>query len=157
MLPSTDTASWSATGDSPSGEHIDLAELAERRDQLAAGGHTVVITAVDDKAAGLISIADAPAIPRPPPSPTLHDAGVQVVNAHRRQRRHRRAYRRPAGIDTVIAEVLPGDKAAKVAECKPRADEWPWSATASTTPPRSPGRPRHRHRAGTDVAIETAT
>ena len=43
------------------------------------------------------------------------------------------------GIDTVIAEVLPGDKAAKVAELQAAAARrWRWSATASTTPRRSP-------------------
>ena len=43
------------------------------------------------------------------------------------------------GIDTVIAEVLPGDKAAKIAELQHDGPAgWPWSATASTTPPRSP-------------------
>lgn len=38
------------------------------------------------------------------------------------------------GIKDVHAEVLPADKAATVAELKKPAS-WPWSATASTTPP----------------------
>lgn len=40
--------------------HVDLGELAGRRDQLAAGGRTAVIVAFDGRAAGLIGIADAP-------------------------------------------------------------------------------------------------
>ncbi|MGN6177087.1 MAG: heavy metal translocating P-type ATPase, partial [Streptosporangiaceae bacterium] len=40
-------------------EDVDLGELAARRDELAAGGRTAVIIAVDGQAAGLIGIADA--------------------------------------------------------------------------------------------------
>ncbi len=40
-------------------EGIDLEALADRRDELAAGGRTVVIVAIDGRAAGLVAIADA--------------------------------------------------------------------------------------------------
>ena len=59
--------------------------------------------------------------------------------AHRRQRA-RRARRSPpqVGIDEVIAEVLPARQGRRrSAACRPRAASWRWSATASTTPPRS--------------------
>ena len=58
-------------------------------------------------------------------------------------RRQRGAPRGPSprevGIDRdVIAEVLPADKVDVVRGCRPRAGSSRWSATASTTPPRSP-------------------
>jgi P-type Cu2+ transporter len=39
-------------------EDVDLGELAARREELAAGGRTAVIIAVDGQAAGLIETAD---------------------------------------------------------------------------------------------------
>ena len=42
------------------------------------------------------------------------------------------------GIERVLAEVLPEEKAAEVGGCRRRARWSPWSATASTTRPRSP-------------------
>src|SRR6266540_277215 len=41
-------------------ERVDLGTLAATRDELAAGGRTAVIVAVDGHAAGLLAIADAP-------------------------------------------------------------------------------------------------
>jgi P-type Cu2+ transporter len=37
---------------------------------------------------------------------------------------------RELGIDTVFAQVLPEDKAARSRNCSARASAWPWSATA---------------------------
>ena len=48
-----------------------------------------------------------------------------------------RAVAAEVGIDEVIAEVLPADKAAVVRACRTRAASSRWSATASTTRPRS--------------------
>ena len=52
------------------------------------------------------------------------------------------------GIDTAIAEVLPGDKAAKIAELRPRAARPRWSVTGSTTPGAGAGRSQGGHRGG---------
>ncbi len=43
------------------------------------------------------------------------------------------------GPDTVIADVLPADKLAAIEGLQRPAGSWRWSATGSTTPPRSPG------------------
>ena len=50
-----------------------------------------------------------------------------------------RAVAAEVGIDEVIAEVLPADKAASSRRLQERRHAWsPWSATASTTRPRWP-------------------
>jgi len=97
-------------------EGVDLGELAARRDELAAGGRTAVIAAVDGKAAAVIGIADAPRDTSAAAVVALHDLGVEVVMLTGDNRATAARIAGQLGIDTVIAEVLPGDKAAKIAE-----------------------------------------
>jgi Cu2+-exporting ATPase len=97
-------------------EGVALGGLAARRDELAAGGRTAVVAAIDGRAGGLVALADAP---RPTAAATvaaLHDAGVEVVMLTGDNQATAERIAGGLGIDTVIAEVLPGDKAAKVAE-----------------------------------------
>ncbi|HEX8869037.1 MAG TPA: heavy metal translocating P-type ATPase [Lentzea sp.] len=97
-------------------EGIEPGTLASRRDELAATGRTAVLAAVDGVAAGVIGIADALRETSVAAVEALHDLGVEVVmlTGDNQATADRIASR--LGIDTVIAEVLPGDKAAKVAE-----------------------------------------
>ena len=95
-------------------EHIQPGVLAEHRDQLAAGGRTAVWVAVDGKAVAVIGLADAV---RPTSAPTirqLHELGVQTVMLTGDNQATADRIAGQLGIDTVIAEVLPGDKADKV-------------------------------------------
>jgi Cu2+-exporting ATPase len=97
-------------------EGIELGELGARHDALAADGQTVVLVAVDGKAAAVIAIADAVRPSSAAAVAALHDAGVQVVMLTGDNEATARRIGEQLGIDTVLAEVLPGDKAAKVAE-----------------------------------------
>jgi Cu+-exporting ATPase len=93
---------------------IDLGDLASQGDALQAEAKTVVFVAVDGAAAGAIAIAD-----------TLKRAAAEAVNTLRSQGLHvvlltgdneatARAIASQAGIDTVIAEVLPDGKSSEV-------------------------------------------
>ena len=64
------------------------------------------------------------------------------------------AVARQVGIDEVLAEVLPGDKA-KVAELQSRGRLWAWLGMASTTPALRAD-VGYAIGTGTDVAIESA-
>ncbi len=97
-------------------EDTGLGELVARWDELAAGGRTAVIVAVDGRAAGLIGIADAPRDTAAAAVAALHEAGAEVVMLTGDNEATARRIAGQLGIDTVIAEVLPGDKAAKIAE-----------------------------------------
>ena len=97
-------------------EGIELGALGERRAELADSGRTAVIVAVDDQAAGLLAIADAPRETSRAAVDALHAAGVEVVMLTGDNEATAKRIAAGLGIDTVIAEVLPGDKAAKVAE-----------------------------------------
>jgi Cu2+-exporting ATPase len=95
---------------------IELGAIAERRDELAAGGRTAVMVAVDGKGAGVIGIADAPRPTSAAAADALHAAGIEVVMLTGDNEATARRIAQRLGIDTVIAEVLPEDKADKVAE-----------------------------------------
>ena len=90
---------------------------------------------------GLIGIADAPRETSEEAIGALHEAGVEVVMLSGDNQATAERIAGQLGIDTVIAEVLPGDKAAKISELqKPMGGRSRWSATASTTRRHSPRR-----------------
>ena len=95
---------------------VDLGTLAERSAELATGGRTTVLVAIDGRAAGLIAIADAV---RPTSRDTvmaLRQRQIDVVMLTGDNEATARMIADELGIEHVIAEVLPGDKAAKIAE-----------------------------------------
>jgi P-type Cu2+ transporter len=97
-------------------EHVDMGALSGRRDELAAGGQTVVHVAVDGRAAAVIAIADAVRPTSAAAIAALHEADIQVVLLTGDNQATAQRIGEQLGIDTVLAEVLPGDKAAKVVE-----------------------------------------
>jgi P-type Cu2+ transporter len=119
-------------------EGIDLGDLGRRRDELAAAGRTAVLVAVDGRAAGVLALADAPRATAPAAVRELHAMNIQVVMLTGDNEATARRIADQLGIDTVIAEVLPSDKSAKIAELQAAGNASPWWATASTTPPLSP-------------------
>jgi Cu2+-exporting ATPase len=95
-------------------QHLELGGLGARRAELAEGGRTAVLVAVDGRVAGVIGIADAPRPTAAEAVAALHDAHVEVVMLTGDNEATARRIAGRLGIDTVIAEVLPGDKAAQV-------------------------------------------
>jgi Cu2+-exporting ATPase len=95
---------------------ISFDGLTARADELEGAGRTVVRVAVDGEAGGLIAIADAV---RPSAKETidrLHNLGVQVAMLTGDNRATAERIAGELGLDTVFAEVLPGQKADKVKE-----------------------------------------
>jgi Cu2+-exporting ATPase len=97
-------------------ERVSLDGLQRRAQELAGEGRTVVQVAVDDHVAGLIAIADAPRDTAADAVRALHDLDVRTVMLSGDSLPTAQRIAREVGIDDVIAEVLPADKAAKVAE-----------------------------------------
>jgi Cu+-exporting ATPase len=94
---------------------VDTSALVQRAQLLASEGKTPMYAAYEGKPVGLIAVADvvkqgsAPAIAR------LHEMGIRTVMITGDSRPTAEAIARQVGIDRVLAEVLPGDKAAEVA------------------------------------------
>ena len=97
-------------------EGIDIGPVAEQREELASTGRTAVLVAVDGTAAGVIALADAVRETAAAAVAALHESGIEVVMMTGDNEATAQRIASQLGIDTVIAEVLPGDKSAKVAE-----------------------------------------
>jgi Cu+-exporting ATPase len=88
-----------------------LAEGAERERQTGA---TVVYVAVDGRAVGFVVVADAIKATTPEAIAALRAAGVRVIMLTGDDARTARAVAHELGVDDVVADVLPQDKAAIV-------------------------------------------
>jgi len=95
---------------------IELGALAARQDELAAGGRTTVLVAVDGKPRGLIAIADTLRPTSRAAVDALRARGIEVVMLTGDNQATARRIAADLGVEQVIADVLPGDKAAKVTE-----------------------------------------
>jgi len=91
--------------------NIALGELPERADALRAEGQTVMFVAVDGKPAGLIGVADPIKESTVEAVQALHAAGLQLVMITGDSRATAEVVARKLGIDRVVAEVLPEQKA----------------------------------------------
>ena len=95
---------------------VDVETVSGRREQLASSGQTAVIVAIDGVAAGLIAIADAVRPTSRTAVRVLREQQIDVVMLTGDNEATARRIAHELGIEHVIAEVLPADKAAKVAE-----------------------------------------
>ena len=91
-------------------------ELQAQAARLADGARTAVLVAVDGRPGGVLGLADAV---RPTAAATvaaLHKAGIRVVMLTGDNTATASRIAAELGIDHVVAEVLPADKAAQVAD-----------------------------------------
>jgi Cu2+-exporting ATPase len=138
-------------------EGVDLGSLKSRREDLASTGRTVVCVAVDGEAVALIGIADAPRPTSSAAVAALRDAGVEVVMLTGDNEATARRIAGQLGVQTVIAEVLPGDKASRIAELQRGGKEVAMVGDGvNDAPALAQADLGIAIGAGTDVAIETA-
>jgi Cu2+-exporting ATPase len=139
-------------------QDVDVpASLMARRDELASSGRTAVLIAVDGHGVGVIALADAARETSPEAVRELHDLGVQVVMLSGDNQATATRIANQLGIDTVIAEVLPGDKAATIAELQGRRRKTAMVGDGvNDAPALAQADLGVAIGAGTDVAIETA-
>ncbi|MEV6069071.1 copper-translocating P-type ATPase [Nocardia sp. NPDC052001] len=138
-------------------EGIELGELAAARDRVAGAGQTAVLAAVDGKAAAVIGIADAVRETSARAVQDLHDMGVEVVMLTGDNQATAERIAAELGIDTVIAEVLPGDKSDRIAELQATGKKVAMVGDGvNDAPALARADLGIAIGAGTDVAIETA-
>jgi Cu2+-exporting ATPase len=138
-------------------EGVDLGVLASRREEMTSAGRTVVWVAVDGRAAALIGIADTPRSTSAAAVTALAEAGVEVVMLTGDNRATAQRIAGQLGIQTVIAEVLPGDKASKIGDLQRAGQKVAMVGDGvNDAPALAQADLGIAIGAGTDVAIETA-
>lgn len=138
-------------------DDVNLEPLGKRTEELAASGRTMVIVAIDGEAVGLIAIADAPRPTSRDAVAALQERQIDVVMLTGDNEATARKIAEELGIDHVIAEVLPGDKAAKVAELQMNGIRVAMVGDGvNDAPALAQADLGIAIGAGTDVAIETA-
>ncbi|MFW2372703.1 MAG: heavy metal translocating P-type ATPase [Gammaproteobacteria bacterium] len=93
---------------------IDVGELIHNADVARAEGQTVMLLAVDGKAAGLIGVADPVKQTSPEAIRLLHDEGIEIVMLTGDNQKTAEAVASQLNIDRVQAEVLPDQKASVI-------------------------------------------
>ena len=93
---------------------IQLGKLEEIAESLAGDGKTPVFVALDRRAAGVIAVADTLKPYAREAVTALRQLGLEVLMLTGDHRRSAQAVARQLGIDTVLAEVMPDEKAAQV-------------------------------------------
>jgi len=90
---------------------IDPGELSDKAEKMRAEGQTVMFTVVDEKIVGLLVVADPIKETTPGAIRQLHDEGVKIVMLTGDSRTTAEAVAKKLGLDEVVAEVLPDQKA----------------------------------------------
>jgi Cu2+-exporting ATPase len=138
-------------------EGVLLDTLEAQAEQLKGGGRTVIYVAVDRRLAGVIAIADAI---RPTSRATideLHRRGVKVAMITGDNRPTAERVAADLGIDIVLADVLPGDKAAEVKKLQSQGLRVGMVGDGvNDAPALTQAEVGFAIGAGTDVAIESA-
>jgi Cu+-exporting ATPase len=93
---------------------LALNGLEREVERLQTEAKTAVVAAVDGRVTGVIAIADSIKDGSGAAIAELHRLGLQVVMITGDNRKTAEAIAKAVGVDRVLAEVLPGDKAAEV-------------------------------------------
>ncbi|MEG1829189.1 MAG: heavy metal translocating P-type ATPase, partial [Cellulosilyticaceae bacterium] len=93
---------------------IDIEGLGQKSDQLAEEGKTPMYIAIEGKLGGIIAVADTVKPSSKEAVKTLHKMGIQVAMITGDNKKTAEAIAKQVGIDIVLAEVLPEDKANEV-------------------------------------------
>jgi len=93
---------------------ISLQLLEKQSDKLASEGKTPMYIAIENQLAGIIAVADIVKESSAKAIEKLHKMGIEVAMITGDNRRTAEAIAKQVGIDRVLAEVLPQDKANEI-------------------------------------------
>ncbi len=137
---------------------IDPGEFATRAENLRRDGQTVMFVAVDGQAAGIVGVADPIKDSTPEAIGALHDEGIRVVMLTGDSKTTAQAVARKLGIDEVMAEVLPDQKADAVKRFQAEGHVVAMAGDGiNDAPALAQAQVGIAMGAGTDVAMESAS
>ena len=138
-------------------QRIALGALEKEAERLQGAGRTVVHVAREGRLLGLIAIADAARPTSKAAIRLLQQRGVQVAMITGDNQGTAERVGRELGIDIVLADVLPGDKAAKIKELQTRGKRVAMVGDGiNDAPALTQSDVGFAIGAGTDVAMESA-
>ncbi|GGS09080.1 copper-translocating P-type ATPase [Deinococcus sedimenti] len=138
-------------------EGVALGSLPGDVDRLAADGKTAMYVAADGRALGVVAVADTIRASARQAVSALHALNVKTVMLTGDNRHTAEAVARQLGMDTVLADVLPGDKAAKITELQAQGRTVAMVGDGvNDAPALAQADVGVAIGAGTDVAVETA-
>ena len=138
-------------------ENIDVGPIAKQQSELAATGRTAVLIAVDGKVAGVIALADTVRETAKAAIAALHESGIEVVMLTGDNNATAQRIAAQLGIDSVLADVLPEEKTAKITELQASGKRVAMVGDGvNDAPALAQADLGIAIGAGTDVAIETA-
>jgi P-type Cu2+ transporter len=138
-------------------ERVSLDGLENRVRTLTAEAKTAMYVAVDGRAAGIAAVADTIRESARQAVRLLHESGVQTVMLTGDNQHTADAVARQLGMDTVIAEVLPEDKAVEVKKLQATGKKIAMVGDGvNDAPALAQADVGIAIGAGTDVAVETA-
>ena len=138
-------------------EHVDMNNMVAKADEMQGAGRTVVHVAQGGKLLGLIAIADAVRPTSKDAIQALQQRGVKVAMLTGDNRATAERIGRELGIDIVLADVLPGQKAEKVKELQAQGNKVGMVGDGiNDAPALTQADVGFAIGAGTDVAMESA-
>ena len=136
---------------------IDLGELGAKAEELQRAGQTVIHLAVAGKLVGLFAIADAVRPTSIEAVKSLRGRGLEVVMITGDNQGTAERIAKTLGIDSVMADVLPGDKASKIKELQAQGKKVGMVGDGvNDAPALTQADVGFAIGAGTDVAMESA-
>jgi Cu+-exporting ATPase len=136
---------------------LDSESLRDQAETLRRDGHTVMFVAIDNQPAGIISVADPIKATTPEAIQALHEEGIRVVMLTGDSRTTAEAVAEQLGIDEVMAEVLPEQKAEVVKKLQAQGNKVAMAGDGiNDAPALAQAEVGIAMGTGTDVAMESA-
>jgi len=136
---------------------VDITQLENKAQELSLQGRTSMYLASDGKLQGIIAVSDPVKKDSIEAIKRLHDLGMKVVMLTGDSQSTADAVAKQVGVDEVIAEVLPQDKAAKVVSLQQQGEQVAMVGDGiNDAPALAQANVGFAIGSGTDVAIESA-
>ena len=105
------------------GKNINIEDLGKKADRLSLEGKTPMYIAIDGQLKGIIAVADTVKPSSKKAIETLHEMGIKVAMITGDNKNTAEAIAKQVGIDIVLSEVLPEDKANEVSKLQAKGDK----------------------------------